>query len=516
VIDKSTIRQLAGIGMMTAMVYVIFSYGGIRSPDSEVVFRTAEAFATKGTFAVTARLPRLESFGLPTGKDGRYYSLFGPGQPLASVPFVELGLLINKTEWYKSVPDFIPISHYVGDGLFSFVRKEIPPDLEPHALRFLVCFFNIFVGSLCVCFFFLLVKLLTQSDFAARCSAILFAFGSLMMPYSGTFFSEPLATLFVILSFYCLVWNELTNGIPTKQKYFSLLASGLFLGMAITVHLSAILFAPFFFVYGLYPFLKTRWSAREFTVSGVIFSAGVGFFLVLLGYYNYVRFGDVLETGRTVLSKVEYATYVAPWRGLFGLIFGSGKGIIWYCPAAVMSLFFWRSFHKRFPAISYTTLGSVLLRFFFIASRSDWHGGFSLGPRYMVMAIPLMMLPFGNAIADWSRNKDMRSLWLFFLVVFGCVIQQIFFSLGEVFSFFHMINWTFIDHGINVLQYDALYLDWDKSPLFNLLDAKRGPYLMKFLPMSNSALFWVCAGITALLLFLEYVRMLDKYLGRWR
>jgi len=515
VIDIPTIRRLLGLGLATAIIYAIFSYGGIRSPDSEVEFRTAEALATHHGFAVTHRLPRLDGFGLPIGKDGQYYSLFGPGQPLASVPLVKLAMVLDKTGWYQNVPQFIPVSFYVGDGLFSFVRGEVPPDLEAHAVRFLVCLFNIIVGSLSVCFFFLLAKLLTQSDCAAWITSILFAFGSLMMPYCGTFFSEPLATFFVILSLYCIVWNDLTDQASKNTRLFSLFSSGVFLGMATTVHISSLLFAPFFFGYGTYAFLKTKKSLGSFLVSATIFSAGLVVFLLLLGYFNYARFGNIFETGRTAVASIDYADFVPPWKGLLGLIFSSGKGIVWYCPAAVVSCFFWRPFHRRFPALSWTILGSVLLRLLFIASRSDWHGGFSLGPRYLVMAIPLMILPLSESLAEWIHNRDIRTLWLFFPLVFGCIIQQIYFSLGEVFSFYHMINWTFRGRGINVFQNDALYLEWDKSPLLHLLQAFQGPSLLRLFHWSNGTLFCVCVGLGGALMILEYARSLRKQIGRW-
>jgi hypothetical protein len=515
VIDRSTLRQLVSLGIVTTVVYFLFSYGGVRSPDSEIVFRTAEALATRGTFRLTAELKGWQDFGLPRGKDGGFYSIFGPGQSIAAVPFVELALLINKSGWYKSIPDFIPISHFVGGGVIDYVKGITPADLQPHALRFLVSPFNVVVGSLCVCFFYLLVKLLTRSDFAARWSAIVFAFGSLMMPYSGTFFSEPLATLFVILSLYCLVWNDLTTEAAAREKHLSLLSSGIFLGIATTVHITAVLFAPFFFLYGLYPFLRTRWSVKEFAVSGAIFAAGLGLFLTLLGYYNYIRFGNVFETGRTALQQVEYASFVAPWRGLSGLVFGGGKGIVWYCPAAIISLFLWRPFHKRFTFLSYTILGSVLFRIVFIASRSDWHGGFSLGPRYLVMALPLLMLPYGEILVHWTQRQAVRTLWLFFLATLICIWQQIYFSLGEIFSFFHFVNWTFRDHGINVFANDALYLDWDKSPLLYLLDTKRGPFLLRSISLSNTALCWLFVAMASFLLSLHYVQLLRKHVGRW-
>jgi hypothetical protein len=130
------------------------------------------------------------------------------------------------------------------------------------------------------------------------------------------------------------------------------------------------------------------------------------------------------------------------------------------------------------------------------------------------MAIPLLMLPLGELIADWTRKESKRTLWLFFLVTLACVFEQIYFSLGEVFSFLHIVKWDLLSHGINVLADDALYLDWAYSPLLYLLDAKRGPFLLKYVHMSNGNLFWLCAALAGVILFLEYVRMFKKYLGR--
>jgi hypothetical protein len=507
--------RLAAFGLVTTLVYALFSYGGIRSPDSEIVFRTSEALATDGTFALTKELPRLQGFGLPKGEDGRFYSLFGPGESLAAVPLVKLALLIDRTRWYSSDPKRIPISHYVDNGITSFVNGETPEDIRPHALRSIVSVFNIIVGAFCVCCFFLLVRLLTRSDFSSWLTTILFAFGSLAMPYADTFFSEPLATTLVILSLCCLVWNDVSDHQDRHTRIRMLVASGIFLGMATTVHITAILYAPFFYAYAVYPFLRTERTIKEFVTSSFLFSSGVFFFLCLLGYYNFVRFGDILETGRTAAKGIYYATYVAPWQGLYGLLLSSGKGLVWFCPAVVAGIALWRPFHKRHTFLSWTILAAVVFRICYIASRSDWHGGFSLGPRYLVMAVPLLLLPIGTTIVQWATRRSLRSLWLFSMVTLACVAEQLYFSVGEVFSFLHTVKWTYLAHGINVFDNDSIYLDWDKSPLLYLLDARRGSYLLRSIPVDNYTLLWWCILATSIILFLVYARLFKTHIGRW-
>lgn len=515
VMSKELIRQTILLIATTAAVYTLFSYGGIRSPDSEIVFRTAEALAATGTFALTTDITQIKGFGLPQGKDGQLYSLFGPGESLFAAPFVKIALIINRTRWYEHVPRLIPVSHYVDAGILTFVDSKTPENLEPHALRFLVSCFNVVVGSLCVGLFFLTVKLLSQSEVAAILVTILFAFGSLMMPYSGSFFSEPLATMFVLLSLYCLVWNDLSHTDVERQRTLRSFVSGISLGLAVITHITAILFVPFFAVYAFSAFVKEGRTWKQMIQPGLIFVAGVALMLVLLGFFNFARFGNIFETGRTVNPKIIYASFVAPWRGLVGLLVSSGKGIVWYCPAVIVSLISWRSFHKRYTFLSFIILTAVVFRVCLIAARSDWHGGYSLGPRYLVMIVPLMLLPLGEALVSWFNEGKLKMIWLFCGLMALCIWEQIYFCIGEIFSFLHVVRWSFDAQGTNVFQNDSLYLDWDKSPLLYLLNVKQGPFLFRIFFIDNYTLFLWGIGISGIILFLVYTSLLRKSLGRW-
>lgn len=496
---KPTAFHLAFIFGITVVVYTMMSYGGLRSPDSEVVFRTAESLATRGSFAVSSDLSSWRGFGLPRGRDGQRYSLFGPGLAVASAPLVKIALLLNESGWYDRVPQLIPISHHVDDGLLSYVKGEVPRDLKPHALRFLVSSFNIFVGAMCVVVFYLLAVLLTQSEMAALYVTPLFAFGSLMMPYSGTFFSEPLAALMTMGSLYCLVLTEVRPALPFAKKLIAIWAAGLILGLGVATHVTTVLFAPFFCLYALYAATRTSRTAAGYVWSAACFIVGLALVLACLGYYNYVRFGDVFETGRTMESLAFYGAFQWPWHGLVGLLFSSGKGILLYCPAVALSLCTWHFFHRRHVFLSWIILGAVLARLIFVAARTDWHGGFCLGPRYMVIAIPLLLLPLSEAVKVFIESGRWRSLHVFFAAGVVCIAQQIYFCVGEVFSFFHAASWYYESRGIDVFTNDFCYTNWNMSPLLYLLDGKRGPFLFRSLPMDNYML-WSLLVIVMILL----------------
>ncbi len=528
-------KYAIGLFIFSIAVFSLMSYWGIREPDSEVVFRTTEALATQGTFAVSDIHFSWDAFGLPEGKDGKHYSLFGPGEAIALVPFYKAAEIITATQWYQTTGFPVGISHFTNDrGLVHFATGNPPLDLEAHAFRMVMGALNVILAALCVWIFFLIVKALTRSDQAALLTSLLFAFGSLIFPYSGTCFSELLAMLFVLLSFYLLVYPKATGG---KPGGLFLALSGLSLGLATATHITAILFAPFFCIYGafgnraetpaaterparsrgnkragLFESIRRRWreTTREeiqtLVRNAFLFSVGMAPVLAWLGYFNFVRFDSIFETGHTLGDQPEYGygIMVAPWEGLFGLLFSAGKGLLLYCPAVILGLIFWRRFHRKYRFLSYTILAMALLRIVFIATRSDWHGGFGVGPRLLIMLIPFLMLPIGQWIADMIKNRHIKAVIAFAILSFVCIAQQIYFSLGEIFSFMHIIKWEGMRQGINVFQDNLIYLSWDMSPLLYLLEEKRGPWLLNFFDTGNYTLWFILVLIAAFGLFLVY------------
>ena len=91
----------AGISLIffisSFIFYSLMTYGGVRSADSEIVFRTAESLATQGTFTVSEGFKDWD-FGLVKGRHGRRYAWFGPGEELMLTPIVKISQHINKSK----------------------------------------------------------------------------------------------------------------------------------------------------------------------------------------------------------------------------------------------------------------------------------------------------------------------------------------------------------------------------------------------------------------------------------
>lgn len=528
-------KQVLAVFLICLGAYSLTNYGGVRSPDSEVVFRVAESLADGRGFA-PKDLESWPGFGVSRGTGGNLYSVYPPMESLVFAPAVKLGRWINQSHWYEGRR--IPLSHYVGSGLNNVIFGIPEQDLRPHALRYAVSWLDVLVSALVAAAFYGVLLLLTGSGSASLVVALFYALGTLAWPYAGSFFSEPLALLFVLISFYgMLVLKPAGSPDPSPAKAQRpgtrwAVASGVALGLAAATHPTAILFAPFFAGYLAWPGwmgrpgspdqMRSPGSPGEPGSPGSTGSTGstgrsrggaalagcawcpvirwllgLGVVLLALGVFNHARFGSFLESGRG-LSAANKAEFVSPlsaiyWHNLYSVLLAPGKGLLLFCPAVVLGLVAWRRFHRAAPALSVTLASAIVVRLLFNASYRDWHAGFSLGPRYMLLVIPLLLVP----VAFWLRDAIGRRAWKAaagaVAVMCLCVVQQLYFALGEIFSYYHLQSFSNIRRGIETVQSQRIYQEWSLSPLIHLHEFRRGPFLLQSLGISNLAL-WLTAG----------------------
>ena len=246
--------------------------------------------------------------------------------------------------------------------------------------------------------------------------------------------------------------------------------------------------------------IKDKFERKSFLLSNLYFSLGLLVFCSLLLYYNALRFGDIFETGRTT-SLYSYAIYSNPISGLYGLLFSPGKGLFIYNPIIILSIISWKSFHKSYSHLSIGILGMIIIRSLFIASRSDWHGGFCLGSRYFIIIMPFLFIPIAFGLKEILVKKNLKYYVSFYLFGFLCIAQQIFFSVGEIFSYLHIIYRQEKIQGIETLVHNSLYLDWKYSPAIHLLNYKSSPFFLKFIS-SNNYFLWFLLSIIFSTIFL--------------
>ncbi len=207
-------------------------------------------------------------------------------------------------------------------------------------------------------------------------------YGSFIFVFSGTFFNHVFAGFLLLLSFISL----------RKGNYF---LSGLFLGLGFLSEYTVILAAPFWFVCA---WIKEKKISRPLT-----FSAGVLPALLFIAAYN----GLITGSPWTMLNAYHaseafnnlhhhYGFSLPSLSAVWGLSFSGWTGLFNYAPVLyciAFSMIFTVIRNKKLIASAETRCLAVfgLIFFLTISSFFTWWGGWSYGPRYLIVLAVLLL-----------------------------------------------------------------------------------------------------------------------------
>ncbi|MGQ9625894.1 MAG: hypothetical protein ACUVV0_03200 [Anaerolineae bacterium] len=387
--------RLALYFVFLSALYILTASGRICPGDEETMYRVTRNLVERGDIAIERELLRVEgqswpgllpckSYTMPTnyaspGVGGRFYSKYGLGQSLFSIPLY----LIGKG-----------LTHVPGTYLNSqYLSKLCVAMINP-----------LFTAATCT----LLLAFCSALGLSPGTGLVLslgYGFSSMAWAYTKNFFSEPAAAFFLLATAYALY--RLRADPPAG---FWALWAGAALGLAVLFRTTALMTVPFFAAYLFFagPEPKVR---RTLLFAGPLVLAVA---LVLL--YNFARFGSVLESGYT-----EVAWDLPFFAGLYGLLFSPGKGFFLYNPAAFIALGGMISFYVRHraEAILFASIAAAYVAFH--APYNFWSGGWNWGPRFLLPITPLLFVSIGFLL-EGERARLARIL-LALLLAFGLFIQ---------------------------------------------------------------------------------------------
>jgi hypothetical protein len=223
-----------------------------------------------------------------------------------------------------------------------------------------------------------------------------FAFSTIAWPMATYFFQSDPSALFVLLTVYLGI-RVLRHDGPASGLAF---LSGLAAGVAVTVDYVNGVLLPIVFVSFL---LGKRKFEGSTSASGAAFVLGALPGLAALGYYNYAIFGNPLvgtEQSYLHSSSVFGSFTTSPLYGLALDLVSPARGLFLFAPVLLLGLI------GYFGALRNGAVRKEMLLFLavflgILLPYATWHepfGGISFGPRFLVAAIPFLLLPAGYAI----------------------------------------------------------------------------------------------------------------------
>ncbi|MCX4244819.1 hypothetical protein [Paraliomyxa miuraensis] len=431
-------RPRLALWLCCAAVYLCFAPGRILYPDDEIVFQTTRALWERGDLAIEGIPKRTGeppdrpdgTFGWATGVDGRRYGFFGHGLSVVALPLHGLGRAAI-TQAPPAWRHMIRSDHY-------FMHRRSPTEDWPRLTTSLT---NCFITALAALLLVEWLRALGHRDRVAMLTGLLYAFGTSAWPYSGTFLSEPLSAVVLLASAWGVArYHRLRQLGQHRVARRWLAMAGAVAGASVHVHVLNLLAIPCLLGYAVVPIHRERaWSCQRTSVSIAVALGCVG--PVLLGVTQALRFGSPWETGR----YDHYGYFVDPLPGLVGQLVGPGRSILLYSPALIVGLWGWRRALTRRRAAALMVLAVFVARWIFVSTRSDWWGGWGIGPRYLVPVIPLLMLPLCEVLED-LRPTPGRPLGRRHLAVaaalLACVAIEAHLSLHSIFEWMLRLTTT--------------------------------------------------------------------------
>ncbi|HWB80613.1 MAG TPA: hypothetical protein VG755_36875 [Nannocystaceae bacterium] len=403
--------------MLCCALYLWTAPGRILFPDDEIVYQTTRALYERGALdieGIPKRTGELKgrpdgTFGWAPGRNAKRYGFFGHALSLVALPAYAIGKVVAAR-----APE--PWRHAIRSDHY-FLHPRSPQQDWP---RLVVSLTNVLVTAATVV---MLLRWLVALGFALRIAtivALVYAVGTTAWPYTRTFLSEPLSAACLVGALWCIA--ELHRGGAGAVRWA--LGAGVFAGVAMHTHVLNLVALPWLAAAAIVPMAR---PLRVRVIAAGLAPAVVALALLLFG--QWWRFGDAFESGR----YDHYSWWIAPGVGAMALLFGPGRSVFLFSPPLFAAVLGVREWWRRMPVLACCVLGIAASRWLVVAMRSDWWGGWSIGPRYLVPVVPLLLVPLAIVLeraGAWSKARRIAVSAL----LAASVMLQLHLSLHSIFE----------------------------------------------------------------------------------
>jgi hypothetical protein len=330
---------------------------------------------------------------------GRYYTDKSLGPSLVALPFYLI---------FRGFAALPPVESFIESGRgFGGFEDTLNPEGEGvrseavyqgMALVFITFFATSVPSALLGTTVFLFAARFTPRDFYAFILALAYGLATIAFPYSNVLYQHQLAAFGAFVGFY-LLWCVIYENASLNWLWLV----GVLFGLTTITEYPVVPFLGVIFLWAAFK-MPNRLALYRVVLGaiplGLIFAA-----------YNYAIFGTPMPVGYEYstnwqeVHQTGFMSLTSPTLDrLYGLTFSPFRGIFLLSPFLLLTFpgLYWMWREKPEQRSTTVALMVVIAGFFlYNAASIMWHGGFTVGPRYFVPALPFMALPIIFSFNRW-------------------------------------------------------------------------------------------------------------------
>ncbi len=351
----------------------------------------------------------------------------------ATASMVDFGdVLLDKTSAdnppYTTTPSSIyPLSTAEVEPLqlvltapLYWLAEQIPGIGLVHA----VWFFNIFICTAIAVVIYFYSLTLGYRPTVGVVAALMLGFGTILWPYSKTFFREPLACLFILLTgLFVERWRA------SQYRSFRFMFASVVSLVAAFLSKEAVIFAlPALLIIVAPSHKLINWLLKIVLVVSVLFLLA---FIISTVFASFVPFPSLYEKLAAVIHRSPQQIETAH-RALHTYLLSIGGSVWGTSPVLLVGIpgvyVLYRKGDYRYP----TALAVILLGFtmgYAVLRGDHWFGGLSWPSRFLIPVLPFLML---GVLPIFDRVLRKSTRWLMTVGVLVVCIYSLWAQLSAV------------------------------------------------------------------------------------
>ncbi len=353
----------------------------------------------------TFSIDKYKDFSYPdvSFKDGHYYSRFPAGMSVLSIPTALVATSTNI--------------------------------LDQKHIHFIIM---AYLGAVIVGLLYLLGRLYEFQKGTSLICAFAFAVSTLLFSFAGGYWSHIYSALFITLSLYFFTLFR-----KQKSKWFLLLLSISYSASISIDFPNGLILSPLMIGVVL-SILHSK--KKVFSKIWALFVTGIPIALISIsiGLYNLTSFGSVVTIGQSAKTSLgtKLEKHIVPlgeWTskgvfddrrlfpGLFTQLFSVERGLLFFAPILLLAFAGVGSLYKIDKYLTRILVSIIIINLLFYSVWQDYWGGWSFGPRYLIVSIPALFLPLLSLV-----QKHIASAFFLFLFLVSTLFGTIINTVGAV------------------------------------------------------------------------------------